>query len=183
MRELVFLKVVKFFLENPYEEVYLRQLAKKLGLSTFAIKKYADLLVKENLVREERKANLRYFKANIGNLFFKYLKIAFSINIILKSGLIDFLKQNLANVSSIVLFGSIAKGEDDKNSDVDILIIGKQKYLDLKRFEEKINKDITFHIFSWSEWNKKAKEDNAFYSEIILHGIPLYDESPLIKWK
>ena len=183
MQELIFLKVVKFFLENPYEEVYLRQLARKLNLSSFAIKKYADLLVKENFIKEDRKANLRYFKADINNLFFKQLKIAFSIKLILNSGLLDFLKENLANVSSTVLFGSMAKGEDDENSDVDILIIGKEKYLNLKKFEEKIGKDITLHIFSWSEWNKQAVENKAFYSDIIIYGIPMYGELPFTQWK
>lgn len=183
MRELIFLKVVKFFLENPYEEVYLRQLAKKLNLSSFAIKKYSDLLVKENLLKEERKANLRYFKANISNIFFKHLKIAYSVNLIVKSGILDFLKQNLSNVSSIVLFGSMAKGEDDKQSDVDLLVIGKDKYLDLKKFEQLIGREITLHIFSWSEWNKQAVENKAFYFEVINYAIQLYGEMPIIKWK
>ena len=183
MQELIFLRVARFFLENPYEEVYLRQLAKKLGLSAFAIKKYADLLIKENLIKEERKANLRYFKSNINNLFFKYIKIAFSINLILKSMLLDSLKQSLANVSSIVLFGSMAKGEDDRNSDVDLLIIGKEKPLNLEKFEMKLGKSITLHILSWSEWNKKAQEDMPFYSEIISQGVTLYGELPLVKWK
>jgi len=149
----------------------------------FAIKKYADLLIKENLIKEERKANLRYFKSNINNLFFKYIKIAFSINLILKSMLLDFLKQSLANVSSIVLFGSMAKGEDDRNSDVDLLIIGKEKPLNLEKFEMKLGKSITLHILSWSEWNKKAQEDMPFYSEIISQGVTLYGELPLVKWK
>ena len=183
MQELIFLKVVRFFLENPYKEVYLRQLAKELSLSSFAIKKYSDLLVKEELIKEQRIANLRYFKANINNLFFKHLKIAFNINLLLKSGLLDFLKQNLANVSSVVLFGSMAKGEDDKQSDVDILIIGKEKYLNLEKFEEIIGKDITLHIFSWSEWNKQAVENKAFYSDVTSYGITLYGELPLTKWK
>lgn len=183
MQEFMLLKVVRFFLENPYEEFYLRQLARKLGLSVFAIKKYADLLVNEGVIKEERKANLRYFKININNLFVKQLKIAFNLNVLLKSGLIDFLKENLANISSIVLFGSMSKGENDKNSDVDILVIGKEKYINLGEFEEKINRDITLHIFSWSEWNRKAKEDNAFYFEIIANGLALYGELPLIKWK
>lgn len=183
MQELTFLKMLKFFLENPYEEVYLRELAKKLKLSTFAIKKYADFLVKEDLIKEERRANLMYFKANINSIFFKQLKIAFSINIILKSGLLDFLKQNLANVSSIVLFGSMAKGEDSKESDIDILIIGKEKYLDLKKFEEKIGNEITLHIFSWSEWNENAEHNKAFYFDVISYGVPLHGEVPLVKWK
>ncbi|MBS3143853.1 nucleotidyltransferase domain-containing protein [Candidatus Woesearchaeota archaeon] len=183
MHELMLLKVVKFFLENPYEEVYLRQLAKKLKLSPFAIKKYSDLLIKENLIKEEKKANLRYFKANTNNLFFKQLKISNNISIILKLGLIEFLKENVSNVSSIVLFGSMAKGEDDKDSDVDLLIIGKEKHLNLIKIEEKIKKRITPHIISWSEWNKKATEDIAFYHEVVNYGINLYGELPLVKWK
>ena len=181
MENLIFLRIVRFFLENPYEEIYLRKLAKNLKLSTYSIKKYADLLSKENLIKEERKANLRYFKANINNLFFKYLKKAYNIDLLFKSGLIDFLRDNLSNISSIILFGSTAKGEDEKKSDIDILIIGKEKYLNLDKFEEKFNKEIILHIFSWSEWNNKVKEDKAFYFEIISYGIPLYGELPLIK--
>lgn len=183
LKRIIPLEVLKFFLENPYREVYLRELAKNSGFSPFAIKKYVDLLIQEGLVIDEKRANLRYFKADINNTFFRHLKIAFSINLLLKSGLIDFLKENIANVSSIILFGSMAQGRDDKKSDVDILIIGKEKYINLGEFKEKINKEVTLHIFSWSEWNKKAKQDKAFYFEIISHSIPLYGELPLVKWK
>ncbi len=174
------LKVFRFFMDNPYHQVYLRQLAKKTGLSPFAVKKYADLLVKEGLILEEKKANLRYFKANMSSLFFRHLKIAFNLRTLFKSSLTDFLKQGLSNISSIVLFGSMAKGENDEKSDIDILIIGKEKHLDLEKFEEKLGKDISVHIFSWSEWNKKAKTDKAFYLDIISSGIALYGEKPVV---
>lgn len=180
MHDLMLLKMFRFFMDNPYQQVYLRQLAKKTGLSPFAVKKYADLLVKEGLILEEKKANLRYFKANMNSLFFRHLKIAFNLSTILKSSLIDFLKEKLSNVSSIMLFGSMAKGENDEKSDIDILIIGKEKYLDLSKFEEKLGKDMSVHIFSWSEWNKKAKTDKAFYLDIISSGIALYGEKPVV---
>jgi len=180
---LMLIKMARFFLDNPYREAYLRQLAKILKISPFAAKKYADFLSKEGLIAEERRANLRYLKANAGNLFFKYLKIAHSINLLLKSGLVDFLKGNIANVSSIVLFGSMAKGENDKKSDIDLLVIGQEKYISLGQFEEKLGCEVTAHIYSWSKWNKKAKGDPAFYNEVTGHGIPLYGELPIIKWK
>ena len=183
MENLILIKLTKFFLENPYKEMYLRELAKKLKISPYAIKKYADLLVKENIIKDEKKANLRYFRANINNLFFRHLKIAFNINLIIKSELIDFLKEKLANISSIVLFGSAAKGQDTKKSDLDILVIGKKKYLNLEKIEEKIDKEITLHVFSWSEWKNKMEKDKAFYFEIISHGIPLFGELPIIEWK
>jgi predicted nucleotidyltransferase len=183
MQELKFIKCVEFFLINPYKEVYIRELARKLKISPFAAKKYADTLVEEGLILEEKKANLRYLKANINNLFYKHLKISYSLRQLVKSGLIEFLKKNIANISSIVLFGSLAKGEDNEESDIDILIIGKQKHLDLKEFENKLDKEISIHFFSWSEWNDKAKEDHPFYYEILNYGVPLYGELPLTKWK
>ena len=183
MQELKFIKFLEFFLANPYQEVYIRELAKKLKISPFATKKYADILIEEGLILDEKRANLRYIMANTKNLFYKHAKITYNIRQLLKSGLVDFLKNNIANLTSIVLFGSLAKGEDGGESDVDITIIGKQKHLSLSEFENKLHKEITIHFFSWSEWNDKAKEGNPFYYEIITHGIPLYGELPLTKWK
>ena len=183
MDNLQLLKLTEFFLKNPYKEFYLREISKKLKLSPFAIKKYSELLLKHGLILEERKANLRYFKANINNLYYKHLKISFGINLLLKSNILNFLKENISNLSSIVLFGSTARGLDDENSDIDLLIIGKEKYLQLQKFEDILKKEISLHIFSWNEWVKKAKEDAPFYFEVISHNILLYGELPLIKWK
>lgn len=172
------LKITEFFLENPYEEIHLRELARKLNLSPFAVKKYADALVKEGLVTESKRANLRYLKSNVSNLFFKHLKISLNVRNILNSKLVEFLKENVPNISSVVLFGSMAKGENTAESDVDILIIGKNKHLNLEKFEKKLNRDINYHIFSWSSWKTKAEKDKPFYYEVIIHGIPLFGELP-----
>ncbi len=180
MQDLMLFKTLRFFIDCPYQEVYLRQLAKKTGLSPFAIKKYADFLIEEGLILEDKRANLRYFKANINNPFFKHLKIAFNVNLLQKSGLINHLTENISNVSSIILFGSMAKGLDDEKSDADILVIGKEKHMDLEKFEEIIKRNISMHVFGWSEWNKKAKTDKAFYLEIITTGICMYGEKPVI---
>lgn len=182
INDLIALKLLNFFFENPYKDFYLRQLAKELGISPFAAKKYADLLVKEGLIKDERKANLRYFRADTGSVFFRRLKSAFNVNTILKSGLVDSIARGMANVSSIVLFGSMAKGENDEKSDADILVIGSKKHVDLAKFENKIGFEITLHVFSWSEWNRAAEKNKAFYSDIISTGIPLFGEMPLV-WK
>jgi|SRR3989344_1895731 len=183
MKEIILLKMLKFFLKNPYKEVYLRELAKALKISPFASKKYIDMLTKESIIIEERKANLRYLHANINNLFFKYLKITYSINLMLKSSLVEYLKENIPNISSIVLFGSAAKGEDTEDSDIDLVVIGKEIYPNLKKIENILSKTINLHIFTWNEWNKKAKQDKAFYIEVISYGIALFGELPLIEWK
>jgi uncharacterized protein len=181
MRNIIGLKVLNFFLENPYEEVYLRELAKMLNLSPSAVKKYVDLLVKENLAIDGKRANLRLLKANHDDLFYKHLKIAFNVKSLSTSGLIEFIEKEVTNISSIVLFGSMARGENDDKSDIDILVVGKHKLLKLNNFEKNLNRNISVHIFSWSEWKKKSNTDQGFYYDIIVHGIPLYGELPLTR--
>lgn len=181
MDNILYIKILKYFLENPYQEVYLRELAKKLKISPFAVKKYLDIMLKDKLIAEERKANLRYIKANMHNLFFKYLKIAFSVKKLEESGLIYYIKENVENLSSIILFGSMAKGEDDRNSDIDILIIGNEKSLKMTEFEEKLGRTVNYHLYKWSSWNKQSEKNKAFYFDVISYGLQLYGELPIVK--
>jgi len=181
MKDMLFFKMLKFFLENPFKEVYLRELAKKLKISPFATKKYADMLAKEKLILSQKKANLRYLKSNNSDILFKHLKIALNIKKIRDSGIGEFLKNSIPNLSSIVIFGSIAKGEDAEESDIDLVLIGSKNYINIKKFEDKIQKEINIHIFSWGEWKKKMKDDSPFYYEVISYGIPIYGELPIVK--
>jgi len=174
------IEIIKYFLDNPYSEVYLRELAKKIHLSPFAVKKYADILVKKAIISEEKKANLRIFKANTGSLFYKHLKIAYNIQKIEDSGLISKLR-GIPNVSSLVLFGSTAKGQDDSKSDIDMVVIGKRERINLNSEERKLNKEINLHVYSWSGWKREAKENAAFYYDVVGQGISLYGELPIVK--
>lgn len=179
MEELI-IKSIRYFLENPYSEVYLREFAKKTKMSVFAAKKYLDSFLKEDLIVEERKGNMRYFKANMSNLTFRQLKIALILEKIRKSRLIEEIKEKLPGVSSIVLFGSTARGEDDKNSDIDILIIGNNKSPYISGIGGELDKKVNEHLFSWANWNKQKKDNNAFYMDIITQGIALLGEKPIV---
>ena len=179
MEELI-IKTVRYFIEKPYKEVYLREYAKENKISVFAAKKYLDLFSKEGLVSEERKANLRYFKANISNPAFKNLKIAFTLHNIRKSGLIDEINEKVKGVKSVVLFGSAARGEDDENSDIDIVIIGNSSSPFVSDVWKKLGKQINEHVFKWSDWNKEKKKNFAFYNDVIVEGILLYGERPVV---
>ena len=180
MKEILALHVLEFFFENTHGEVYLRELARRVKLSPFAVKKYMEFFLKKGLIVEERIANLRYFKANRSSLVFKHLKVSWNINKIVESGLIDYLVSVSQNVSSVVLFGSVAVGNDDKNSDIDLVVIGKNENLNISKFRSKLKKEVNLHVFGWSEWKKQVKTNKAFYSDVIVHGIALHGELPLI---
>ncbi len=180
MGDVMLVKIVTYFLENQHNAVYLRELAKILRISPYTAKQYMDMLVREGLVHEERRANLRYFKANAASLVFRHLKIALNLKKLIDAGIVKYLQDTVPNTSSIVLFGSLAKGEDTAESDIDLVVIGKKIRLDIEVFEGKLKKSITVHIFSWSDWKRKFTVDVPFYYEVIIHGIALFGEPPVI---
>ena len=104
---LLVFKALKFFIENPYEEIHLRGFSRKLRISPNTAQRFLSLFFKENLINEERKANLRYFKANHENLVFRHIKKSYSMKLLTDSGLLEYLKEN--KFSNIVLFGRLAE--------------------------------------------------------------------------
>ncbi len=68
------------------------------------------------------------------------------------SGLVDFLEEQFGG-ATVVLFGSYGRGgEDAKNSDIDIVVIGrKSKHLELERYERVLFRKIKLDFYeSWS---------------------------------
>ena len=176
------LKALDYFFDEPFQEVYLRELARRVDLSVFSVKTAVDDLVEGGLLVERRVGRLRYLRANMENLFFRFLKIAFNVKKILDCGIVGFLKEHVPALSSVVLFGSWAKGENDKKSDVDILVIGQRPVeFDVSGFEARLGGGLELIIMRWSEWRKKAKDDRAFYLEVIADGVLLYGNLPVIE--
>jgi len=174
---LLILKALEFFIIDPYREIYLREFSRKLKISPNTAQRFLNLFLKEDLITEERKANLRYFKANLNNIVFRNIKLTHSLKKIKDTGLIDHLKKDS---SSVILFGSIAKGLDDKNSDIDLVCIGNKKNINITEIQEKINQELNIHIFNLSEWKKQKKINKAFYQDVISEGINLIGEIPII---
>src|SRR3989344_5491615 len=76
----------------------------------------------------------------------------------------------IKNKIKISLYGSCASGEDSKESDIDLLIIGNIKRHDIideiNRLSKKLNKKITIQIFNELEWANMEKKDKAFYERV-----------------
>jgi predicted nucleotidyltransferase len=175
------LNALSFFIENPYEEIYLRDYNRRLKISLNSSQRFLNIFLKENLIKDFKRGNLRYFKANIDSISFKQIKILFSVKFIEDSGLLEDLVK--LNVNNVVLFGSVAEGKDDLKSDFDFLVISndKDKVLQIfRKFENKINREVNIHCFNWFEWKKQAIQNKAFYQDIIIKGLNLIGEMPLV---
>lgn len=173
---LLVLKCLKYFIENPYSEIHLREYSRVLKISPNSAQRFLNLFLEEGLVIEERISNHRYFKANLDSVFFRHVKKTFFIKNFMDSGIINSL-ENIS--SSVCLFGSCAKGLNDSSSDIDLVIISKDKKKVneiVSKFQRKFIQEISFHIFTSLEWKKQKINNKAFYQEVISSGIVLAGE-------
>ena len=164
-------KVLKIFFDDPLPKGFqLREISRNISLAPKSVKKYLDELEKANLIVKEKHRIHKYpiYHANRDNEYFKFLKKLDIIKEIKESGLLDFLEENcLPNVIS--LFGSASKGEDIKDSDIDLFLMCKEMKLDLKKFEAKLSRGI--NIFFSNNFNKLSQElKNNILNGVILKG-------------
>jgi len=161
-------KVLDYIVENPYKKLYLREISKNLSISPSSVKKALDILRKNEIIIEENLGNLRIVSGNYEQSLFRYIKIAMNMD------KIRALIEKMLPASSIVLYGSYAKGENDEKSDIDVFIISNSKK---PLIDEWVGKRLQIVKMTPAEWDKTKKSNHA-YAEEIMRGILLHGEMP-----
>ena len=161
-------KVFIQFLNNPTKKFHIREISRNINLATTSVKKHVNFLINENLVMEKKDDVFKYYISNFDNDKFRFYKKIHTLISIRESGIIDFLESNVSP-DTMILFGSAGKGEDTMESDIDIFIQAKEKKVEIKKYEKKLNKKI--QLF-WAENISKIPKElrNNIVNGIKLEG-------------
>ncbi len=161
-------KVFEVFIDEPLRIHYIKEISRKINLAPTSIKKHIKDLENQKLITTKKGERFRGYIANRENTSFLFYKKIFNLMKIKESDLIDYLITSLYP-KTIILYGSFFRGEDVKESDIDLLIISKtKKRLELKKFEKILNRKI--HIII-KEKLKKLPENLQLE---IINGEVLY---------
>ncbi|MFA6073015.1 MAG: nucleotidyltransferase domain-containing protein [Candidatus Woesearchaeota archaeon] len=159
---------------NSGQKLNQREIALHLNATPTGIAK-ALLALKQNeliIINKNHKMNLNLISLNRNQRTLK-LKQLENLKQIYELELTEYLEENYPG-TTIILFGSYAKGEDTTTSDIDIAIIGtKNKKINLGIFEKRLERQINVNTYkSIKEINKELKE-NLFNGLILSGGIEL----------
>ncbi len=166
------MKTIEPFFTNPTKEYSLKDLTKKASLAHTSTRNNLQQLITSGMVlkRKEKKGKRLFplYLANRNNLSFRRYKLIYNLNLILESGVIDFIQEKFTP-KSIVLFGSYARGEDIEASDIDLFIECKKEEIYLRPFEKKLNRKIELHFNQdFVSYSKELK--NNIINGIVLSG-------------
>lgn len=160
------------FLEEPNRRFHLREYARLLKVSPATAMKYLDTLVREGVVVRKKGKLYSLFQGNFDSEAFRQCKVFFTINRIIRSGLLDFFDSELA-FPAVVMFGSCAKGEDLSGSDLDLFVLTNTKReLDLSGYEKKLKRPIQLFVKSDKELKEAIVKSPELINNVI-NGIKL----------
>ncbi|MCK4521774.1 MAG: nucleotidyltransferase domain-containing protein [Nanoarchaeota archaeon] len=150
--------ILNIILENsPLKHWHFEELVKESNMTRAALNKWIKRFRKEGLIkRVKEKGKFPYFSCGIDNPVYKSRKKHYALNHLYQSGLINHL-MSLKKVKTAIIFGSIARGDWYKDSDIDIFIYGETRGMDKYKYELKLRRDIELHIFKSKQEIKKIK--------------------------
>lgn len=137
---------------------YTRELASLAKVSTWVVSREFSRLVKKGVIREKREGQQKYYTLNIANpktralcqlfeserreeLYKSNRRLSWALEEFSKR-VFDFMPQ----VQCLVLFGSAARGEMTKTSDVDILVVvpnlPQESFNELMRHVDRLAREV-----------------------------------------
>jgi uncharacterized protein len=150
-------------------ELHLRELVRRSGLSIGTVQQELRRLTRVGLVVARKDGNRVCYSANAGHPAYPDLRA-----LVLKTdGLVGALQPALdtRDINVAFIFGSIARGEADADSDVDLMVIGS---LGLRRLSsllsgmaQRIGREINPHVLSPAEFRERLSLRDHFLTTVL----------------
>jgi len=163
-------KLLTIFLTNPDTRFYTRELSRLLEESPYALQRELHRLESVGLLEVEPEANIKYYAVDKSCPIYPELK-----SIVLKTtGLGDALREGLAELGTIeqaFIYGSVAAGEEDSLSDVDLMLVGEVDLLELSeiiaRLEGQLGREINYLALTSAELSQRIADGDPFIENVL----------------
>jgi predicted nucleotidyltransferase len=153
------------------EPWYFSDLAKRLRRTPSTLQRPLDSLVRAGIVRRWAEGNRVYFGREPDCPFLPELQ-----GILVKTvGLVEILREELRPTADKIriafVYGSVAKGQERAESDVDIMVIGAATLSDLSpslhKAEKRLGRPVNATVFPPREFSAKIERKNHFLRSVL----------------
>jgi len=164
-------RVLGLLLLHPEQAYHVREIARLTDTVAGTLHKELGTLARAGVLKKSSRGNQVSYQANRECLIFEELS-----SILRKtSGVADVLESTLApvmkNIEVALVFGSIASGKANGNSDIDFLIVGSLSFSQAVKIlypaQEILGREINPKLYSLEEWQLAVNGGSAFIREIL----------------
>lgn len=149
--------------------LYLRELARRSDLALATIRQDAKKLVEMELLLEERDGNRTYYAANTRHPCYPDLR-----ELVVKTVGIGYVLKRALGTSGIqvaFLFGSVARGEEAADSDIDLFVIGRVGLRELsarlRGTSETLSREVNPHCMTLDEFAARRQQGDHLVTAVM----------------
>lgn len=166
-------RVLALLYGRPDQVFFVRQIAREIRTSVGSVQRELETLFTIGLLERKTAGRQVFYQANRHHPIFADIR-----SMIAKTtGIFHQLGLGIAPLTSKITFafvyGSIARGDDDAGSDVDLMIIGNvtldEVLAQMALVENAIGRPINPTIYSLNEFKTRIHDGNHFLNS-VLHG-------------
>lgn len=194
------ISILRAMYSNLGKWYYTRELAKLADVSSWVVSRQFSKLVKEGMAQQRLEGREKFYRLNLSNaktrkmceLFEtekreKFFKEKRRLAWILE----DFTKKTsdfLPEAQSVVLFGSVARGQATPRSDIDVLVIvadyDEQRFKQLMNSIDNLASEVSGRhpaklvpiIMMKKDFEQGLKDKKRFATDVLKDGIVLFGE-------
>lgn len=153
------------------EAFYLRQIVRATGGGTGAIQRELRQLVDAGIIRREVRGKQVYFQVDRNCPVFDEL-----LGLITKTaGVADVLRAALLpmidRIQAALVFGSVARGEPTRASDVDLLVVGDVSFAEvvaaLTPSQQQLRREVNPTVYPAAEFRSKIAAGHHFLTRVL----------------
>jgi len=178
------LDVMELYLDDYSKTFSGRTIAGKTALSPQTALSNLNQMVKEQILSFTVRGRNKEYKLNLENLQTRImLEMAESYKAIRRlqnKELNILLSETAPYCESIILFGSFASWTETKDSDIDLVIVGRADKGKIRQIRNKYSREINIEFISLSDLKKSFKEKKALAIEILKKHILFGNIKPII---
>ena len=158
-------------LVQPEKAWYVSELARRMGVPSSSLQRELHDLSAVGILKTHRQGHMVYYQANRDSPVFADLR-----GLLLKTaGLVDVLAEALkplaARLRTAFVYGSIAAGSEQSDSDIDLMIVGQvsptELALPLRRARELLGREINPTVYTPAEFDKKQAANDPFLKQVL----------------
>ncbi|MBI4304111.1 MAG: nucleotidyltransferase domain-containing protein [Chloroflexi bacterium] len=156
---------------HPDESYYLRQIVRTTGLGLGPAQRELKQLTDVGIIARSASGHQVYYRANPASPIFKELK-----SLIIKTfGVAETIQSALTplrdRITIALVYGSIARGEENLRSDIDLLVVGSVSFSEvvkaLRDAQETLGREINPTVYPIDEFRSRIAEQHYFIQGVL----------------
>ena len=166
-------RVLALIFGHPERSFYMSEIVRAVRSGTGAVERELSRLQRSGLVSLERIGNQKHYRANRGSPVFEELQSLVVKTVAVTEPLRTALEPHADKIKAAFVFGSVAKGTDAAESDIDLIVIGDalsyaDLYTALQNAETALRRKVSPIFLSPAEWRRKASRKGSFISTMSM---------------